>query len=86
MSGVPRDDWALLQPCGTRAAYRRHLRHGTRPCESCLAAERRAYADRAPLINAERSQRYQRARAAGMNFRQAKQWRAAKRWKEELAS
>jgi hypothetical protein len=28
------------QPCGTRAAYRRHLRHGEQPCRACLAAER----------------------------------------------
>lgn len=35
-----------LAPCGTPAAYRRHLRHGERPCSDCLAAERvgRGYA------------------------------------------
>ncbi len=27
-----------LRPCGTLAAYRRHLRHGERPCERCKAA------------------------------------------------
>ncbi|MDR1266595.1 MAG: hypothetical protein LBK42_13820 [Propionibacteriaceae bacterium] len=27
-----------LRPCGTQAAYRRHLRHGEKPCGACLAA------------------------------------------------
>ncbi len=31
------------QPCGTEAAYRRHLRHGEAPCEAC----RTAHADKA---------------------------------------
>jgi len=38
--------WADVQPHGTPAAYRRHLRHGTSACESCLQAERRRAADR----------------------------------------
>ena len=29
------------QPCGTPAAYRRHLRHGEKPCFECSTAERR---------------------------------------------
>lgn len=29
-------------PCGTRAAYRRHQRHGERPCEACRGAENAA--------------------------------------------
>lgn len=29
-----------LQPCGTVAAYKRHLRHGEEPCETCLAGKR----------------------------------------------
>lgn len=28
------------RPCGTRAAYRRHLRRSERPCPACLEAER----------------------------------------------
>lgn len=28
------------QPCGTAAAYRRHLRRGEKPCEACKAADR----------------------------------------------
>lgn len=28
-----------LQPCGTPAAYRRHLRHGEPPCKPCCAAQ-----------------------------------------------
>ncbi|MBA9003688.1 hypothetical protein [Thermomonospora cellulosilytica] len=31
-----------LQPCGTHAAYMRHLRRGEKPCDACRAA-RRAY-------------------------------------------
>jgi hypothetical protein len=34
-----------VKPCGTTAAYRRHVRHGEAPCESCLQAERRKYED-----------------------------------------
>jgi hypothetical protein len=29
-----------LKPCGTRAAYRRHLRRGEDACEACKTAER----------------------------------------------
>lgn len=29
-----------LMPCGTRAAYVRHLRHGEVPCENCVQANR----------------------------------------------
>lgn len=28
-----------LKPCGTPAAYRRHLRHGQEPCDACREAE-----------------------------------------------
>jgi hypothetical protein len=31
---------APVQPCGTVAAYRRHLRHREEPCEPCKQAER----------------------------------------------
>ncbi|HEY1705923.1 MAG TPA: hypothetical protein VGG75_40080 [Trebonia sp.] len=36
-----------VKPCGTTAAYRRHLRHQGKPvrCETCLQAERRKGAD-----------------------------------------
>jgi hypothetical protein len=26
----------LLVPCGSHAGYRRHLRHGERPCRACM--------------------------------------------------
>lgn len=29
-----------LKPCGTPAAYRRHLRRGTPPCQRCKDAEK----------------------------------------------
>lgn len=40
-------EWADVKPCGTAAAYRRHLRRQGKPvrCESCLQAERRKYQD-----------------------------------------
>lgn len=34
----------LLVPCGTPAAYRRHLRHGESPCRACRDAEARRQA------------------------------------------
>lgn len=30
----------VVQPCGTKAAYRRHLAHHQIPCGACLAARR----------------------------------------------
>jgi hypothetical protein len=30
---------AILMPCGTPAAFRRHKRHGEEPCEACREAE-----------------------------------------------
>lgn len=35
------------EPCGTRAAYGRHLRHGERPCAACVQAARENAARRA---------------------------------------
>lgn len=35
-----------LMPCGTTAAYRRHLRRGERVCASCRAAQRVAFHER----------------------------------------
>ena len=35
-----------LRPCGTLAAYRRHLRRGERPCAACRAASREQWRDR----------------------------------------
>jgi WhiB family transcriptional regulator, redox-sensing transcriptional regulator len=37
---------ADVQPCGTPAAYKRHLRDGERPCVSCAKADARYKADR----------------------------------------
>lgn len=30
----------VLQPCGTRAAWRRHIARGETPCDPCVAANR----------------------------------------------
>lgn len=40
-----------LQPCGTPAAHRRHLRNGEKPCLACLRAE-------AERVEARRSGRH----------------------------
>jgi hypothetical protein len=38
-----RTPWqAGLAPCGTPAAYRRHHRHGEKPCQACIRAESEA--------------------------------------------
>lgn len=72
MSGVPRGDWAALKPCGTTAAYRRHLRHGERPCEHCRQAEARLHQERwRGGYDQVRRDRYATARAAGKNSRDA---------------
>lgn len=34
--------WRNLRPCGTEAAYRRHLRHHELPCQACLLAHNQA--------------------------------------------
>lgn len=41
----PWPEWKLA-PCGTDAAYRRHLRRGEPACEACLQAARRRAAAR----------------------------------------
>lgn len=35
---TPAERWT--QPCGTHAAFNRHIKRGERPCEACLAGER----------------------------------------------
>lgn len=41
-----------LQPCGTRAAYVRHKRHGEQPCSACTAANSRYSLDQYHLVTA----------------------------------
>lgn len=36
----------MTAPCGTEAAYRRHLRNAERPCAACLQATARAAQDK----------------------------------------
>jgi hypothetical protein len=38
VSGVRGMRWPQVKPCGTEAAYRRHLRHREVPCEPCRLA------------------------------------------------
>lgn len=37
---APRAGRRAAAPCGTTAAYARHVRHGEKPCEPCADAER----------------------------------------------
>jgi hypothetical protein len=30
--------WYFLEPCGTAAAYKRHIRHGEKPDQACKDA------------------------------------------------
>lgn len=56
-----------LQPCGTIAAHRRHLRHGEAPCDACAKAWadwHREYLANAPEVRA-------RARAWGRAHQRA---------------
>jgi hypothetical protein len=38
---------ALVKPCGTEAAYRRHYRRGQKPCQRCIDAHNLALRERA---------------------------------------
>lgn len=43
---APRDrSGRIMQPCGTRAAYRRHLRRKEKPCDPCHRANTEAAAE-----------------------------------------
>jgi hypothetical protein len=65
-----------LKPHGTPAAYRRHYRNGTKPCEACRKAQSRQNADRLTQGGRTgeyeaRRERYRAARAAGLGSREA---------------
>jgi hypothetical protein len=62
-----------VKPHGTSAAYRRHYRQGTRPCEACRQAESVRIAESAASggYEARRRQWYRAARDAGLDYRQA---------------
>ena len=62
-----------VKPHGTPAAYRRHYRHGEKPCEACRQAESIRLAESAARsgYEARRRQWYRAARAAGLNSREA---------------
>ena len=52
----PSERWTdrNLQPCGTYAAYRRHLARGEEPCVQCKAERARLQQDRRPSRAKER--------------------------------
>jgi hypothetical protein len=57
-----------VKPCGTTAAYRRHYRHGGKPCESCKKANAIVRADRDRTArNEEVRLRYRALREAGLS-------------------
>jgi hypothetical protein len=64
-----------LKPCGTIAAYRRHLRHGEPPCESCLEAQRRANADERSHHAGTQAAAERRASRNGLPGFRPYQWR-----------
>jgi hypothetical protein len=66
------------EPCGTPAAYRRHLRHDGKPvrCERCLKAESSRGRDD---VNERRREQYAVNRAAGMSAREANRRRDLRR-------
>lgn len=49
-----------LRPCGTRAAYQRHLYRGEQPCELCQAANRVDQSSRPRLVPCGTNSAYQR--------------------------
>lgn len=55
----------VLQPCGTPAAYRRHLRNGESACAECLAAVAKQKQDR---LDGDRDARKLSALAAVTNI------------------
>lgn len=80
--------WADVRPCGTPAAYRRHLRHGERPCAACLlaeATEKSFTQNRAPD---PRRERYRMLRAAGIPAPRAKRLKDVRpdRWPAALVA
>lgn len=44
-----------LQPCGTPAAYQRHLRRGEEPCDPCLTAANAYKASNARDVGTQRA-------------------------------
>jgi hypothetical protein len=73
VSPRPGARWADPQPCGTSSAYRRHYRHGEKPCTSCRQAESRRQEDariRNPRSTESRRAERQRRRARLIQARQ----------------
>jgi hypothetical protein len=55
-------------PCGTLSAARRHYRRGEKPCEACIAAQRRRWAERRGTAAGNQSPDYREIRN-GLPFR-----------------
>jgi hypothetical protein len=49
---------AIVAPCGTEAAYRRHYRRGQKPCQRCIDAHNTAVSARNAARGAIPGQRY----------------------------
>jgi hypothetical protein len=50
--------WWNLEPCGTSAAYKRHIRHREVPCEPCRQFERAKSRARIAAMRAETRRRH----------------------------
>lgn len=59
-----------VQPCGTEAAYRRHLRHNEEPCGECMAAHRALKAESTRARRAAAAEAAQDARPSPTGFDQ----------------
>lgn len=47
--------WADVKPCGTVPAYRRHYRHGEKPCFACRQAFSRMRQDQRAAVRETRA-------------------------------
>jgi hypothetical protein len=45
--------WSDPKPCGTGAAYRRHYRHGEKPCFACRLWRSRDWQDQQRAVTSE---------------------------------
>lgn len=61
----PRRGHEVTKPCGTPAAYARHISHGEKACEACLVGIRAYKSDRLRARNLEAVRRYRAKKSGG---------------------
>lgn len=60
---LPKPERKDLKPCGTPAAYQRHIRHGEKPCQPCHLANRADKKTTRKLeLNRQRQRRFKAAK------------------------